>query len=103
MNNAEIIKQLQDELEQTKLELNLTKEHLKKYTNNNCVFVSFFFPVGVRFKSIKLSIINCTALLDLYVFEGPTCSGVNIKQVYSSSESSSALFKPVLSSIRKSR
>ena len=47
MNNAEIIKQLQDELEQTKLELNLTKEHLKKYTNNNCVFVSFFFPVGV--------------------------------------------------------
>lgn len=30
MNTDEIIKQLQDELEQTKQELNLTKEHLKK-------------------------------------------------------------------------
>ena len=32
MNNDEIIKQLQDELEKTKQELVLTKEHLKKYT-----------------------------------------------------------------------
>lgn len=36
MNNEELIKQLQDELEQTKQELNLTKEHLKKYTAPSC-------------------------------------------------------------------
>ena len=36
MNNDEIIKQLQDELEKTKQELVLTKEHLKKYTAPSC-------------------------------------------------------------------
>ena len=36
MNNDEIIKQLQDELERTKQELVLTKEHLKKYTAPSC-------------------------------------------------------------------
>lgn len=36
MNNDEIIKQLQDELEKTKQELAVTKEHLKKYTAPSC-------------------------------------------------------------------
>jgi hypothetical protein len=36
MNNDEIIKQLRDELERTKQELVLTKEHLKKYTAPSC-------------------------------------------------------------------
>ena len=36
MNNDEIIKQLKDELERTKQELLLTKEHLKKYTAPSC-------------------------------------------------------------------
>lgn len=36
MNNDEVIKQLKDELERTKHELVLTKEHLKKYTAPSC-------------------------------------------------------------------
>ena len=36
MNNDEIIKQLQDELEKTKQELVLTKEQLEKYTAPSC-------------------------------------------------------------------